>query len=549
MKKLFPPSFLVLLTALVLLPGLLQAQICSPDPTYTTPGIYPDTLPPACAGEPYSFVMTIIVPPDTPFVTPFGTITVPIDSIVLDGVIGIPPSFTYACEPASCAIPGGTAGCVLVTGFPTTPDTIDLDVAITAYVNTPVGPIAQSDTTTAFFTLFINPAPDATVAAYAASCGGTDGAAKVTPTSGTAPFTFLWSNGATTDSVSNLAPGAYTVDVTDANGCVSTEAVSITTQGANNPILAVDTVYWDGCASTGGGVVEVSATGGTGTLNYLWSNGNSTPQLSGLTAGTYSVTVSDGSGCTDDTTLQVTAPMELMVAQDSVANLACFGESEGYIGVSATGGLGTLSYDWGIPGEDGPAIDNLPAGAYSLNVTDEAGCTKTFSVTLTQPDSISVDLTISGETAHMQHDGFVIASASGGTAPLSLAWSTGATADSIGGLVPDTYTLTVTDANGCTKVVDAEVPAVAVSIEDALDVAVFTVQPNPTEGMIQVSWTLREGREAQLRLRDLRGAIIADWGRHAAEGSLRQQLSLPAGLYLLELETAQGSSYRKLMLR
>lgn len=523
-------------------------QSCQPDTSITTPGIFPINLPVACVGQPYSTPLTVVVPVDTVVaLPPFGTFTLPIDSIVLNNILGLPAGFSYVCSPASCAVPGGGIGCVSVFGTPTVADTLDLRVALTVYILTPFGPIAQPDTIDGIFTLFVNPGFSTSITSSPANCGLADGTAKVSATGSSGSLTYAWSNGATTDSVSGLAAGVYTVVTTASNGCSTTDTVTIFTNGVN-PVIQTDTAYWAGCASTGGGVIQVTASGGNGTYTYAWSNGATSASLSALAAGSYTLTVTDGLGCSDVQTILVTAPAELSLALAASTNILCFGDETGVINANVNGGLAPFVYAWsGGAVAVGASATNLAAGAYTLTVTDNAGCVKTLATTLTQPDSIVISVDFTGETAFGQKDGTAQATVTGGVGPFSYSWDNGAFGDSIGALQPAVYVLTVTDANGCTATAEVEIPAAALSLEDELGIVTFAVSPNPVRGQMHLSWSLSLGKDVSIRVRDLRGAVVMDLGRQAISGSLEVNLHLPAGLYLVELQTAQGSGYRKVL--
>ena len=523
-------------------------QTCQPDTSITTPGIFPFNLPVACVGQPYSTPLTVVVPVDTVVaLPPFGTFTLPIDSIVLNDILGLPAGFSFACNPGSCAVPGGGIGCVSVFGTPTMPDTLDLRIALTVFVQTPFGPIAQPDTIDGFFQLFISPGFTTSLSSTASNCGVADGTAKVTPAGGSGNFTFAWSNGATTDSVSGLSAGVYTVVTSDASGCAKTDTITIATNGVN-PVIQTDTAYWAGCASTGGGVINVTASGGNGTYSYAWSNGATTANLTGLPAGTYTLTLSDGLGCSDVETISITAPAELSLSLASSTSILCFGDETGEININVAGGASPFVYAWsGGVVAVGSSASNLAAGSYDLTVTDNAGCVKMLSTTLTQPDSITISIDFTGETAFGQKDGTASATVTGGAGAYNYSWDNGSFGDSIGGLSPAVYVLTVTDANGCVATAEVEIPAAALSLEGELGIESFAVSPNPARGHLHLSWNLAYGKEVSIRVRDLRGAVVMDLGRQPLSGSLDTDLHLAAGLYLVELQTAQGSGYRKVL--
>ncbi len=540
-----------ILSLMLFFPALSFGQICMPDTSFTDPGFYPDSLPPACVNIPYSTTLTVVVPQDTTVaLPPFGTFTLPIDSVVLDDIIGLPASFSYGCNPGNCVIPGASTGCVGISGTSSAADTIDLEVALTFYVVSPIGPLTLSDTAQGLFTLYINPGFTTTLVTNDAACGSSDGTAKISASGGSGSFTYAWSNGATTDSIGGLSAGLYTVVTTDTSGCTKTDTVIINTNGSN-PVLSVDSTYWAGCALTGGGVIAVSSTGGDGNYSYSWSNGATADSLGGLQGGIYSVIVTDGLGCSDFESISVTQPGELTLTTVNEENLNCFGDDSGLIEISATGGVGMYTYSWSnLPNEAGVIVNSLPAGTYDVVVEDEAGCQKTLSFMLTEPDSIDIALTILGETAFGQGDGRASADVSGGTLPYIYSWDNGATADSIVDVAPGLYVLTVTDANGCEKSVDVEIPSVAQSMEDALQIRSFSVAPNPTIGEITITWDLGSAaQEAYIRLLDLRGAEVKTWGSVSGSGSIQDHISLPAGVYLLALETESGAGYKKIVIR
>ncbi len=539
-----------ILVVMMALPGFTFGQVCTPDSSFISPGIYPAILPPACAGISYSTNLTIVVPVDTVVsFPPVGTFTIPIDSIILNAVIGLPSGFTLSCEPMNCALPGGAIGCVNIAGTSNTPDTIVLDVALTTYLNTPFGPLTQPDTLEGYFTLFINPGFGTSILTTDSDCASTNGTAKVLPTGGATPFTYSWSTGASTDSIGNLAAGQYTVMTTDASGCVKPDTVVISTVGPN-PVVAADSIFWSGCASNNnGGAILLAVSGGTSPYTYVWSNGGVTDSLSGLPAGMYSVSVTDAQGCVGLETFQLTAPAELTLSTVNTNNLSCHDDNSGSIEIAVAGGTGGNVFTWtGLPNAIGPIVENLPAGSYSVTVEDDASCVKTLSFTLTEPDPIAITFQFTGETAYDQKDGSALANPSGGTTPYTFAWSNGATTDLIEDLEPGWYVLTLTDANGCVSVDSVEVPAVALSIEDRLGIQAFGIAPNPSQGAISITWDLGYQQSAQLRLRDLRGALVQDWGSIGVRGEIRTTLGLPAGMYLIEMVTTRGIGHRKLII-
>lgn len=285
-----------------------------------------------------------------------------------------------------------------------------------------------------------------TTSTTAATCGANNGSATVTATNGTAPYTYLWSNGATTQTVNNLSAGNYSVTVTDAKGC--TKAANVTVASASTTVLTTSSTNVS-CSGGNNGSATVTASSGTSPYTYLWSNGATTSTINNLSAGTYTVTVTDASGCSKTASVTITAPPVLTLTANST-NVSCSGGNNGVATVSASGGTSPYTYAWSN-GATTSAINNLSAGIYNITVTDGNGCAKTASVTITAPAAIIVNTTSTNVTCNGGNTGAATASVSGGVSPYTYAWSNGAISSTINNLSAGTYTVTVTDANGCVK--------------------------------------------------------------------------------------------------
>lgn len=290
-----------------------------------------------------------------------------------------------------------------------------------------------------------------------ASCGGVcDGTATATITGGTPPYTYAWSTGFTiltgalTNSISALCDGTYSVTVTDANGCNITDSVIIT----EPPILVATATGTNvTCFAACNGTANAVVGGGTPGYTFSWSTGAITPGITALCPGTYTVTVTDLNGCTDTGVVTITEPT-LLVANFTSVDVLCFGACNGTATALPTGGTPGYSYNWlpGTPtGEGTPNVINLCPGTYSVIVTDANGCVDTSaSIVITQPPVLDAAVTSTDVTCNGACDGTATANPVGGTAGYSFVWSTTAVTPTISGLCPGSYTVTVTDANGCT---------------------------------------------------------------------------------------------------
>lgn len=277
----------------------------------------------------------------------------------------------------------------------------------------------------------------------AAVCGSPTGTATVTASGGVAPYTYLWNNGGTTATISNLAPGNYTVVVTDSQGCGATAQVTVGgIPGIDLHITGVNS----GCAANGSANAMVTPGTGTPPYSFLWNTGATTPVINNLTAGTYSVTVTDANGCTAVDQVTVSGTSNLSVSATGVA-VKCFNGNNGSATATATGATGTVTYQWSNGGTN-QTISNLSAGTYFVTVTDQgSGCTAFTSAFVSQPTQLSVTVTsVNGQCNTL---GSATAVASGGTPGYTYAWSNGGTGSTISNLNTGAYAVTATDANGC----------------------------------------------------------------------------------------------------
>ncbi|MEQ9186184.1 MAG: T9SS type A sorting domain-containing protein [Cryomorphaceae bacterium] len=313
----------------------------------------------------------------------------------------------------------------------------------------------------------VSPAPSIAMASTDVSCnGGSDGTATATASGGSSPYSYAWSGGAgSSASVTNLSAGTYTVTVTDNNGCESTNSVTI-----NEPTQLIVITSGTSVTCNGGstGAVSAIATGGTSGYSYLWSNGATSSIVSGLPAGTYTVTATDANGCTDAEEATITEPSALVASIGTPTNVSCNGGSNGSATASGSGGTSPYTYAWSGGAGSSATATGLSAGTYTVTVTDANSCTDTETVTITEPTTVVASIsTPTNVSCNGGNDGSATASGSGGTSPYTYAWSGGAGSSATAtGLSAGTYTVTVTDANGCTdtETVTVTQPATSVSV-------------------------------------------------------------------------------------
>ncbi len=277
------------------------------------------------------------------------------------------------------------------------------------------------------------------------SCDGScDGDATANVSGGTSPYSYSWSNGGTTQTINNLCAGTYTVTVTDANGCTATESVTLTAP----PALSVDFDSTDAsCNGSCDGSATANVNGGTSPYSYSWSNGGTTQTINNLCAGTYTVTVTDANGCQFVDSVTISEPSAISISFSST-DASCNGSCDGSATANVSGGTSPYSYSWSNGGTS-QTINNLCAGSYTVTVTDANGCTETDSITINEPAALSSTITTHAPQCNGGCDGDATVNVSGGTSPYSYSWSNGGTTQTINNLCAGTYTVTVTDANGC----------------------------------------------------------------------------------------------------
>ena len=234
-----------------------------------------------------------------------------------------------------------------------------------------------------------------------ATCGQCNGTAAVTITGGTAPYSYLWSNGAIADSTDSLCGGNYTLVVTDANGCSKSFDFGInTTGGPTGETVSISPVS---CANASDGSVTVTPIGGTPPYSYLWQhNGATSNSLSNLSAGTYFVQISDVRSCSRTVQVDITNP-SVIVLNPQVVSSSC-NQANGSILLNVTGGLPPYRYNWFTASlADTNFIDNKAAGLYPVSITDANGCVESMTIAINNtglpfvPNPLATDVSCFGQ--------------------------------------------------------------------------------------------------------------------------------------------------------
>lgn len=273
--------------------------------------------------------------------------------------------------------------------------------------------------------------------------GQSTGSVEVSISGGVAPYQYLWTSGPGSAVLSGLPAGDYALTATDANGCSTAVQFTITQPPALTLQATVDSTS---CNSTTGGI-SIQAQGGTAPWNFAWSGGQNTAEVAGLPPGAHTITVTDASGCLVQETFLLAPGGSPALESAVITPVRCFGATDGSIAVTINGGVVPYQYNW-PDGPGGAVRPGLPAGDYTLTVTDVNGCSTTALFTVTQPTLLSLQAQVDSTSCNST-TGSVSTQAQGGTAPYVFAWSGGQNTPVVTGLPPGAHTVTVSDNNGC----------------------------------------------------------------------------------------------------
>lgn len=296
------------------------------------------------------------------------------------------------------------------------------------------------------------------------TCNGTknDGVIALNVSGGTGTLTYRWSNGLTGQTISLLSAGTYRCTITDINNC---SEVTQQTVGQPSIITASFTNTNVSCYAGSNGVIDLTPAGGNaGAYTFKWSNNQVTEDISGLSVGSYSVTVVDSKKCEKSFTTSLTQPLAALdVTAATVTNANCNGSATGSITLNTTGGTSPYLWSWSN-NQTGSAVSNLVAGSYTVTVTDSKNCTKDASFTVTEPTALTISEVIASHTNVLCNGagtGALEISASGstGTYEYSLSGVTWQSSPVFSNLASGDYNVMVRDQSvtSCQKTITAPV--------------------------------------------------------------------------------------------
>jgi hypothetical protein len=379
------------------------------------------------------------------------------------------------------------------------------------------------------FVVTVNPLPSLATSKANATCGDNNGTATATGSGTTEPYTYAWSNGGNTATITGLAPGTYTVTVTDGNGCTKSKNVSII--NIPGPEIQINTAGEPEICFGSDIELTVNIDGGTAPFTYEWDNGSTASSITVSPNATkqYSVIVTDANGCTDQDNIQVVVNPAVNITIVSVVDEIC-GNEEGMITSLASQGTPPYTYTWST-GHVGPMLENVGAGTYNVTVVDSKGCSASTSATVgNEIQTPDLSVTASPSEICVGSSSTLTASASGTTGPYTYAWSDGLGSGATKTVSPSstkTYHVTVTDHNGCTNTGSVTV----------------TVNPKPNFNFTKTNATCGEDNGTAMANPYVGEAPFSyNWNTGATTQTIT---GLAAGTYTVTVTDANGCSRSK----
>jgi len=367
------------------------------------------------------------------------------------------------------------------------------------------------------------------------SCfGESDGNVEVEPSGGTSPYDITTSG----NGLTGLASLNYVITIEDANGCIYEEMINIPEP---NELSLLPRGFDGTCGALG--IAEVVVLGGTPPFTVEWSNQETGPVNSNLETGVYTAIVTDSNGCSAITEVAIENSFTPLEFEVDTKNATCSDDSDGSINVKISNGVEPYTFMWndGITTED---RTNIPAGDYTLNITDGDGCEYVLSRTISAPAPLSASYIIESGATSTLFD--VTISTTGGTAPYSYDWDDGSNNFINLGLEVGTYVVIISDDNSCEQSIDVIVDGTTTAVDDLDIISLFNLSPNPTNGEIFLDLTLSQSSNINISVYNILGQSIYNNSYKGLNFQEKLDLSAePSGTYFVRVHNENGQSTKK----
>ena len=371
------------------------------------------------------------------------------------------------------------------------------------------------------------------------SChGGSNGSISLNVSGATAPYQYSIDGGntwQTSNTFNALAPGTYTIQIEDANGCNYSASETITQPTQINITTSFNE---PSCFGFSDGAISLNVSGATAPYQYSIDGGNTwqtSNTFNGLVAGTYTIQIEDDNGCSYNASETITQPTVLVVSQGNVTNVSCFGGNDGSLSVNASGATAPYQYsiDGGITWQNSNTFNTLTAGTYTIDIKDNNNCSDNVNITITEPTILVVSQgTITNVSCFGGNDGSLSVNASGATAPYQYSIDGGITwqnSNTFNTLTAGTYTIDIKDNNNCSDNIN-------ITITEPNQVNISTSFTEPS---------CHGGSNGSISL-NVSGATAPY--QYSIDGGNTWQTSntfngLAAGTYTIQIEDANGCNY------
>lgn len=370
-------------------------------------------------------------------------------------------------------------------------------------------------------------------------CEGDTSWLSVSVSGGSSPYSYLWSNGGISSSITVTSSQQYSVTVTDVPGCSGMAS-------GNHPYNSKPSLTFTQTNTSCYGVCDATtspiASGGTSPFSYSWDNPClSCPMFTNICEGFHLYTINDSNGCTDTASVFINSPLALKYSL-SINNVSCSGECDGNVEVFPSGGISPYSYNWSTGSQNPPTC----AGAYTVTVTDANNCSADSSILIVEPEKLVLILSFTPDSGNSS--GTALASPNGGTKPYTWLWNTTPpqTDSTATGLAQGNYFVTVTDSHACVELDSVYVPAFTGSTPYFHSAnSQFSVFPNPLSEKLFLFINVELPGNLKILLINSLGEEIVLLNKIIESGSqvLHFETSnLPAGIYYLKVWSASGFS-------
>lgn len=363
----------------------------------------------------------------------------------------------------------------------------------------------------------------ATASTQNPSCLGNDGKITLNPKGGTAPYSYIWSNGAVTKDLNGLGQGKYTVNITDKNGCKFQASFDLVSP---MPITIEDTLKDPSCEGNADGAISLKITGGNAPYTYTWSTGTSQGSLQNLVAGTYKVKITDATGCSVEKEYTLKNLSALTLSSFQKQDVTCFGINSGKIDLTLSGAVGVIQVKWS-DGSTAINRSNLAPGTYSVSIKDEH-CEINSNFQITGPQEALSASVVPTNPSCSGNDGKITLNPKGGIAPYTYKWSNGSISKDLSGLGQGKFTVDITDKNGCLFRTSVDlVSPLPITIEETLKDPSCAGTPDGA-----ISLKISGGNTPYTYL----------WNNGSTQSSIQ---NLAAGNYKVKITDATGCSVEK----